>query len=112
MAAISAESASIFAISIFALWTYAFYQRKLSPLASIPGPFLASITSLWIAYVYRRQDFHRYVIKMHKQYGPIVRVAPDGVSVSDIGAIKIIYGKTSTNKVRTAGLTKMYANNR
>ena len=28
---------------------------------------------------------------MHKKYGPIVRLGPKNVSVSDAGAIKIIY---------------------
>ena len=72
--------------------TYIVYQRHFSPLAPIPGPYLASITSLWIAHAYWRQDFHNYSIALHKRYGPVVRVAPDTVSIGDVDAIKVIYG--------------------
>ncbi|KAL9112102.1 MAG: hypothetical protein Q9227_003479 [Pyrenula ochraceoflavens] len=89
------------AVILIALLTYICYQRYLSSLSGVPGPFLASFTSLWIANAYRRQDFHHYAIDLHKKYGPIVRVAPDGISVGDPGAIKIIYeqlqGKSNPN---------------
>lgn len=76
------------------LLTYVIYQRFFSPLAPIPGPFLASITNLWLGYAYWRQDWHKYAIRLHEKYGPIVRVGPDAVDVGDIGAIKVIYGQS------------------
>jgi hypothetical protein len=71
--------------------SFALYQRWLSPLSRVPGPFLASITPFWIAYRYWRQDWHLYVQELHKKYGPIVRIAPDTVSVGDPEAIKAVY---------------------
>ena len=78
---------------LVSLLAYVVYQRYFSSLSRLPGPFLASITSLWIAHAYWRQDFHHYVIELHKKYGLVVRVGPDAVSVSDVDSIKVIYGK-------------------
>lgn len=61
--------------------TYIIYQRFLSPLSGIPGPFLASLTTLWLAHAYRRGDWHHYSIQLHKTYGPVVRVAPGAVDI-------------------------------
>jgi hypothetical protein len=71
--------------------SFAFYQRWLSPLSRVPGPFLASITPLWLVYRYWRQDWHLYIQDLHKSYGPVIRIAPDTVSVSDPEAIKAVY---------------------
>ncbi|KAJ9612035.1 hypothetical protein H2200_003630 [Cladophialophora chaetospira] len=79
-------------VAIVTVFTYILYQRFFSPLARVPGPFLASITSFWIAHAYWRQDWHYRAISLHKQYGPVVRVGPDAVDVGDVDAIKIIYG--------------------
>lgn len=87
-------------ITLLAIISYIVYQRWLSPLAGIPGPFLASLTSLWLAYAYRRGDWHRYSIQLHKTYGPIVRVAPGIIDVGSdpsdpattAATIKTLYG--------------------
>ena len=39
---------------------------------------------------------HRDMIRLHDQYGPLVRTAPDEVSVADAAAIKKIYGMAGT----------------
>ena len=40
-------------------------------------------------------------IALHKKYGPLVRIGPNHVSVSDPKAINIIYGlKTGFTKVK------------
>ncbi|KAF2267775.1 cytochrome P450 [Lojkania enalia] len=66
---------------------------------NIPGPFFARLTRLWYLKKVRQRNFHETNIKLHKKYGPIVRIAPNEFSVDDPEAIKVIYGHgTNFNK--------------
>ena len=77
------------------------YSRYRPGLASIPGPTLAKWTKLWRLYdVYKCQS-HQTAIRLHQQHGPLVRIAPNVVSVGDPKEIKTIYGLTGAfTKVR------------
>lgn len=61
-------------------------------LSKIPGPFLASLSDLWLfVHYYRRRGLTEY--DLHLKYAsPLVRLGPNTVSVSDPEALKIIYG--------------------
>ncbi|KAH0847503.1 Pisatin demethylase [Fonsecaea pedrosoi] len=61
----------------------------------IPGPALASFTDLWRCFVVwgRRPELKH--IRLHEKYGPLVRLGPRVVSVSDPAAIPIIYALNS-----------------
>jgi hypothetical protein len=61
-------------------------------LRSIPGPFLAAFSNLWLMYQCRRGQRYRAVDDAHKKYGPVVRIQPNHVSINDPRAIPIIYG--------------------
>ncbi|KAJ5182615.1 hypothetical protein N7492_000231 [Penicillium capsulatum] len=63
-----------------------------SPLKDIPGPFWARFTSLWYFNRVRRGQFEHDNIRLHRQYGSIVRLAPNQYSISDSSAIKTVYG--------------------
>lgn len=67
------------------------YVRFLHPLRHIPGPFWASITRLWMVYRIRQGDMEVVQRKLHAQYGPLVRIAPDEVACADPDAIRKIY---------------------
>lgn len=69
--------------------------KVLSGLAQIPGPLFASFSRLWLAYHSRKGDMHRAMQKLHKRYGSIVRTAPNEVSISDVEALRQIYGAGS-----------------
>ncbi|KAI4725619.1 cytochrome P450 [Aureobasidium sp. EXF-10728] len=71
---------------------YIVYQRFFHPLASVPGPFWASLTRLWITKHSWDGDMHRTMIALHEKHGPIVRNGPNEVSIADLSAIKTIYG--------------------
>ena len=71
---------------------YVIYTRALTPLRKIPGPFLASITKLWIVNKQRSFKRHEVDIALHKKYGPILRVAPTEIMVSSLRAFRTIYG--------------------
>lgn len=72
---------------------YALFIREVTPLRSIPGPFLASITKLWV--FQQQKGLKRPLVDMElrKKYGPIVRIAPTEVMVSSPQSFRTIYGK-------------------
>ncbi|KAB8068606.1 cytochrome P450 [Aspergillus leporis] len=61
-------------------------------LSGIPGPSLAAYTRLWKLHDVWKGDNHHTEINLHRQYGPLVRIGPRHISVSDPKAIPIIYG--------------------
>lgn len=63
-----------------------------SPLKDIPGPFWTRFTTLWYFSRVRQGQFELENIRLHQRYGPIVRIAPNQYSISDISAIKSVYG--------------------
>jgi hypothetical protein len=71
-----------------------FYNRFRPGVSKIPGPRLAKWTKLWRLHDVYKGQAHQTAIKLHKKYGPLVRIAPNVVSVGDPKAVKIIYGLT------------------
>lgn len=68
------------------------YNRFFHPLKDIPGPFFASISSLWYFRAVRYGRGQDYQLPIHKKYGPFVRISPNQVQISDPAAIETIYG--------------------
>ncbi|KAI1066927.1 hypothetical protein LB507_011384 [Fusarium sp. FIESC RH6] len=89
------SSKHCFFILLFGLLLLSYIYGRFRPgLSRIPGPPLARWTKLWRLYdVYKGQSHHT-AIRLHLEHGPLVRVAPNVVSVGDPQAIKIIYGLT------------------
>lgn len=71
-------------------------------LQSIPGPFLAKFTNIWRFLKVHDGDFHTISINLHKAHGDFVRLGPNLVSISDIQAIKEIYGFGSKGLPKSA----------
>jgi hypothetical protein len=67
------------------------YTAFFSPLASIPGPFLAKFTRLWQIWRYYKGQWHDDIEWLHETYGPVVRIAPDEVSFVDHDALRKLY---------------------
>lgn len=67
------------------------YLRNWS-IRSIPAPFPAAFTNLWLLYQARRGRRYLAVDRAHKKYGTLVRIQPNHVSIADADAIPIIYG--------------------
>jgi cytochrome P450 len=86
----------VLTLAILTPITYFLYNRFIHPLQKIPGPFVASLTPLWLVYQSRTLQRHRIEMSLHKQYGPIVRIAPNEISVSDPKYMKMIYGANSS----------------
>jgi hypothetical protein len=77
------------------------YLRYLAPYRDIPGPFLATISPLWRLQGALNGSLHKDITAAHRKYGPIFRIAPDEVSISDPEAIKTVYA-------HGAGFTKVH----
>jgi hypothetical protein len=70
-------------------------------LAMLPGPWLAAYTGLWRWKDVLSGKAHQSAIELYRKYGPIVRVGPHHVPVSDPQEIKNIYGlKSGYTKVK------------
>ncbi|TPR06625.1 Cytochrome P450 family protein [Aspergillus niger] len=59
---------------------------------AIPGPLWSRLTNLWYLRQMVKGDFHNTNIKLHRQKGTIVRIAPNYYSLSDPACLKTIYG--------------------
>ncbi|KUI65981.1 Pisatin demethylase [Cytospora mali] len=68
------------------------FTRYRSGLRQIPGPLLASFSNLWKLQAVWSQNMHIENIRLHEDYGPIVRIGPNHVSVSDPQSMRAIYG--------------------
>ncbi|KAH8682715.1 cytochrome P450 [Xylariales sp. PMI_506] len=71
-------------------------------LSHIPGPFLARFTHLWIMRYAIEGKYIDKLLELHKTYGPMVILAPDFVSVSDVEEIKRI-GRVRSSWGRAPG---------
>ncbi|KAH7313315.1 cytochrome P450 [Stachybotrys elegans] len=90
---------------------YHLYRYLQSPLRKIPGPALCGLTSLvlkWHEFQAKRTDF---VHRLHLQYGPVVRIAPNEVSFASWPAVKEIYcsGGSGYDKTEFYDLFKAYS---
>jgi hypothetical protein len=92
-------------ILTFALFAVVIRRLYFSPLSKIPGPILAAITSLYYTFHEFCGDRHIFIDGLHRKYGPIVRIGPNYVSISDPAAVKEIYGVGSWDKPRDGWYT-------
>ncbi|KAI1102057.1 cytochrome P450 [Jackrogersella minutella] len=67
------------------------YRLYLHPLAKVPGPKLAAITSLWYVYHVRKGRMLVLNRDLHRKYGPAVRISPNEVSFDSKEAFQAIY---------------------
>ncbi|KAF5572842.1 cytochrome P450 monooxygenase [Fusarium pseudoanthophilum] len=75
----------------FLVLGYIIYYRYLHPLAKYPGPPLASLTNLWKTYHLWNLHLPHTLVRLHEQYGDVVRVGPNDLSFRDPNAVNTIY---------------------
>jgi cytochrome P450 len=76
------------------------YRLYLSPISKIPGPKLAAAT-WWFEYYYDIIHYGKYIFKikeLHREYGPIVRISPYEVHISDPKFYDTLYAASNTNR--------------
>ncbi|ETS84381.1 hypothetical protein PFICI_02406 [Pestalotiopsis fici W106-1] len=79
-------------ISVLAWLLQSLFLACRDGLRDVPGPWPAKFTPLWrFMFVYNGEAHEKYR-KLHAEYGPIVRTAPNVVDISDPSAIPALYG--------------------
>ncbi|KAJ5425173.1 cytochrome p450 domain-containing protein [Penicillium sp. CMV-2018d] len=76
---------------IYSILIHPLYNR----LRHVPGPWVGKITSLHLALYDWQLCRNDKISQWHQQYGPVIRVAPNEVSVSTLDAVRQVYGTTS-----------------
>ncbi|PFH57844.1 hypothetical protein XA68_14482 [Ophiocordyceps unilateralis] len=71
-------------------------QGLRSSTSRVPGPWYTKYTSLVLDFHWITATRTGYVHRLHQLYGPVVRIAPNEVAVSDMEAVKTIYSTKET----------------
>ncbi|KAL2812644.1 cytochrome P450 [Aspergillus granulosus] len=71
------------------------YYRFFHPLSVFPGPFWGSVTRLWIAWHNINETELPTVYALTKKYGPVVRITPSLLLVSDPTKLPDIYHRNA-----------------
>ncbi|OAQ63932.1 cytochrome P450 [Purpureocillium lilacinum] len=66
-------------------------QVARSSASKVPGPWYSNWTSLVLDLHFLHGTRSFYVHALHEQYGPVVRIAPNEVDITDLEAVKTIY---------------------
>ncbi|KAE8159764.1 cytochrome P450 [Aspergillus tamarii] len=93
-----------FTFPFIAIAVLGIYRRWLHPLASIPGPFLASVSNWHQGWSFMKGGSQEYYLRLHDEYGPVVRYGPNSVMINDPYFLPHIFH-------RRAEKTSFYANN-
>ncbi|CAH0042912.1 unnamed protein product [Clonostachys rhizophaga] len=80
-------------------YLYGVFRALRSPLRHIPGPWYSPFTTLHLRYGFATGKIWKLVEQSHKAYGPIVRLGPRQVWISDKEAMKQILLKVDLPKV-------------
>ncbi|CZR70208.1 related to cytochrome P450 CYP3/CYP5/CYP6/CYP9 subfamilies [Phialocephala subalpina] len=94
-------SVAILAATILIWFSYlvglALYRLYFSPLAKFPGPKLAALSQWYEFYydVYLGGKFVFQIQKLHKQYGPIVRITPFELHIEDSDYYEELYSRSA-----------------
>ncbi|KAL2848899.1 cytochrome P450 [Aspergillus pseudoustus] len=96
--AVSGTEASVIAlltvVVVVFLTLTAIHRAYIHPLRRVPGPRLARFTELWRTNRYFQGDWFHDILDLHEKYGPVVRIAPNEVSVVSPYLIKTVYSHT------------------
>ncbi|KAH8649840.1 cytochrome P450 [Xylariales sp. PMI_506] len=65
-------------------------RRYSTSIRDIPGPFLASFSTLWQVHQLWKGHMEAEMIRLHRQYGHYVRISEKEVSVSHPDAVKLL----------------------
>ncbi|KAH7110179.1 cytochrome P450 [Dactylonectria macrodidyma] len=90
-ASIATASAAVLGILFLTSLGIAAHRLFFHALCRVPGPFLAKVTPLYFVPATFKFDRVYRLRKLHEKYGPIVRIGPNEVSLSDWRMYRRIY---------------------
>ncbi|KAL4897955.1 pisatin demethylase [Aspergillus ambiguus] len=76
---------------IYLLYRFIIFPLLRSDLRSIPGPAVAKLTDLYRLLLVRSDSAHEHHLRLHKRYGPFVRLGPNDVSIAYPSVLPILY---------------------
>ncbi|KAK5417386.1 hypothetical protein LTR06_003373 [Exophiala xenobiotica] len=86
---------SLWVTIVIALYAISCLFSGSSRLGKIPGPWLYATTRYRLGLdAWRARSVHA-ILKLHRQYGPIVRIGPSEISFNSLSALRTIYGAGS-----------------
>ncbi|KAF5649033.1 phenol 2-monooxygenase [Fusarium sp. NRRL 52700] len=90
---LSLETSGLFVLIFCVLYLlyYVIIRVFFNPLSHLPGPWVTRCTDVILKYHWLKGTRAQYVHHLHQQYGPVVRVGPHEVHVSDAAAVKEIH---------------------
>ncbi|TFB00394.1 Trichodiene oxygenase [Trichoderma ghanense] len=89
LASLSPLSIGLSVVSILLL--KALHGLATDRLRHIPGPLIARLTPTWYWYIAWKGIECRVIAALHKKYGPVVRIAPNEIDISDGAAVPPVY---------------------
>lgn len=84
---------AVSSLPILSLTYQIIYYRFFHTLRHFPGPFWASVTRLWIAYHNILGDECETELSLHKKYGPVLRITPTLLLISDATKLPEVYSR-------------------
>lgn len=91
---------SLFLFGLVYVATRAIYRLYFHPLSHFPGPIAAHLT-FWTEFYYDAICRGQYIWKLeewHRKYGPIIRISPEELHVSDPTFYDTVYPGSSANR--------------
>ncbi|KAJ0165189.1 Versicolorin B desaturase, partial [Colletotrichum tanaceti] len=74
------------------------YNLYFHPLAEYPGPWLGRASLLWRFIHTTTGHIHLDLEKLHRKYGPVVRVSPNELSFGSTESWKAVYGHSNAER--------------
>ena len=78
-------------VLILILISWIVKERLFSPLAKLPGPWLAGVSKGWFIWHGLRGKQHKVHLQCHEKYGPIWRAMPNYVLINDPKHMQKVY---------------------
>ena len=80
------------AIFVLGFYRLIVYPVFISPLSKIPNAHWSSpISPLWILWTRYYWRENRSLHAAHLKLGPVIRVAPNEISINDVGSLRTVY---------------------
>ncbi|RKP07966.1 cytochrome P450 [Thamnocephalis sphaerospora] len=95
---LSGASTEILLVAAGALVAYKVAKALNAPLAHVPGPWYSRFTELVHTVSIAQGKAWSDVIELHRTYGPIVRLGPNRISVTDVASLETVLGANGFHK--------------